>query len=83
MQNGCAPFAEGDLVRLHAGGPLMTVRFPVEHLVLCAWFDNHGVVRRGTFEPRNLQLVHRELLLSVRVLRQLARKWPFVAVLRT
>lgn len=82
MRAGDIVFNEGDLVQLKSGGPVMVVRFAVEHLLLCAWSDSSDRVRRATFDPHELRLLHGTSLLSVRVLERLGGKWPYVAVVR-
>lgn len=83
MHDYAAPFAEGDWVQLRKNGRLMTVRFTVGHLLLCAWLDEQGGMRRATYHPKQLALVHTTPLLAIRVLARLATRCQIVAVLRT
>lgn len=72
-------FTEGDLVRLKSGGPVMVVRFPVEHVLLCAWTDHAGRARRGTFSPAQLQPVKPAHPVWITATARLAARWPVVA----
>lgn len=54
MQHRQSVFEEGMRVQLATGGPLMTVLYPVEHLVMCSWLDERGRVNRGTYAAREL-----------------------------
>ena len=67
------------MVRLNTGGPLMSVRFHVHDLLLCAWTDAAGRTRRATYSADQLELVAANPILWVRVLARLSSRWPVVA----
>jgi uncharacterized protein YodC (DUF2158 family) len=51
-------FKVGDVVRLNAGGPKMTVEGFDESVVVCIWFtEDHGMLRNGRFVKAALTLV--------------------------
>lgn len=70
-------FAEGDLVRLRQGGPLMAIKFATDELLLCVWVDASGRTQRATFAPD--QLVP-DGHVWVRALARLTTRWPVVAL---
>lgn len=72
--------AEGDLVRLKGGGPMMAVKFQVQDLLLCVWQDASGRVRRATFAPRQLEILHRAPPTWIHVVERISTRWPVVAV---
>ena len=72
-------YREGDLVRLKSGGPVMTVKFEIDQLLLCAWIDSGGRTRRATYSPEQLDLVHTDSPVWLKVLLRLSSRWPVVA----
>lgn len=72
-------FREGDLVRLKAGGPVMAVKFEVDELLLCAWIDAAGRTRRQTYSPDQVDLVHSDSMIWLKVFLRLSTRWPVVA----
>jgi uncharacterized protein YodC (DUF2158 family) len=72
-------FGEGDLVQLRTGGPVMTVRFPVEQFVLCAWMDASGRERRATFSRDQLRIARTAFPIWLTATARLASRWPVVA----
>ena len=73
-------FGEGDLVRLKTGGPVMVVCFAVEPILLCKWMDAVGRDRRGTFSPRQLQLVEHAYPVWMRAVERLSRRYSIVTL---
>lgn len=53
---------EGDLVRLIAGGPAMSLQVISEdgRDATCLWFDKDGVLMEQTFRVRSLERVVRD-----------------------
>lgn len=57
----------------------MAVKFRVDELMLCAWMDAAGRTRRATYGAQELDLVHTDSLIWLKVLLRLADRWPVVA----
>lgn len=66
------------MVRLKAGGPLMTVRFEIDELLLCVWIDAGGRTRRATYSPQQLDWIPTDSPVWVDVLLRLSSRWPVV-----
>lgn len=67
------------MVRHVRGGPVLTVKAAVGHLLLCEWVDEQGRERRQTFSPNELAVVDAAHLLWLRVFARLAARWPVAA----
>jgi uncharacterized protein YodC (DUF2158 family) len=79
MQCTSAEFLEGDIVRLHSGGPAMTVKVCIDDLLLCEWLDARGITHRGTFRAGQVHLASSQPL-WLRVANRLCERKPFVAI---
>lgn len=54
----CPPCQEGDLVRLHSGGPIMSLQEVVGEHAVCMWFDAEGKLQERRFLLASLQNVN-------------------------
>jgi len=80
MQDTVVRLAEGDLVQLKTGGPVMAVRFEVDQLLLCIWTDASGAVHRRTFSKDQLQVIYKPPPLWLYAVAGLTQRSRIVAV---
>jgi uncharacterized protein YodC (DUF2158 family) len=71
--------AEGDLVRLKAGGPIMVVKFKIATLLLCVWTNRQGRTQRETFAPGQLELIRHDSPAWLLALSRLSSRWHVVS----